>query len=275
MEQRTMPSEMADIRQASLFNAISIDFYPACDTGLYHSRLFPPFLPALLPIQKKRLGCRLSAESELNSHLRIMFNGVRISLRLEEHRDLSPTRQKRMWNHSFAKSERIYCNEMGKDPEVFLKDADMPDIKTYWEWVVDRYPKIRAGSSLKNYWRTLHIRNHLTSLQKAHSFRVHPLPKSVLNNDAVYRLLYILWVLDESIYPDKRQRVQDSAAMLMSTFFGCRLTFIFDTRVKLDSLDPNTASLSDAGTTLDEEDDDDDIGSEGSVTDDDCLAGED
>ena len=46
---------------------------------------------------------------------------------------------------------------MGKDPEVFLKDADMPDIKTYWEWVVDRYPKIRAGSSLKNYWRTLRM----------------------------------------------------------------------------------------------------------------------
>ena len=111
MEQRTMPSEMADIRQASLFNAISIDFYPACDTGLYHSRLFPPFLPALLPIQKKRLGCRLSAESELNSHLRIMFNGVRISLRLEEHRDLSPTRQKRMWNHSFAKSERMSVSQ--------------------------------------------------------------------------------------------------------------------------------------------------------------------
>lgn len=134
---------------------------------------------------------------------------------------------------------------------------------------------------------------HLTSLQKAHSLRVHPLPKPVLDKDAVYCLLYILWVLDESIYPDERQRVQASAAMLMSTFFGCRLASIFDTRVKLDPLDPNndddtqgsylaipakatTASSSGASPSSDEDDDDiDDIDSEGSVTDDDCLAGED
>lgn len=46
---------------------------------------------------------------------------------------------------------------MGKDLDTFLKEADMPDIKTYWEWVVDRYSKIKAVSSLKNYWRTLRM----------------------------------------------------------------------------------------------------------------------
>jgi hypothetical protein len=60
-----------------------------------------------------------------------------------------------------------------------------------------------------------------------------------LDKDSVYSLLYILWVLDESVYADERQRVQDSTAILMSTFFGCRLASIFDTRVKLNPRDPN------------------------------------
>ena len=48
-----------------------------------------------------------------------------------------------------------------------------------------------------------------------------------------------MWVLDTRFYPDERQRVQDHGGILLSTFFGCRLTSIFDTRVKLEPWDLN------------------------------------
>ena len=71
----------------------------------------------------------------------------------------------------------------------------------------------------------------------------------MLDKDAVYKLLYILWVLDTRVYPDERQRVQDHGGVLLSTFFGCRLTSIFDTRVKLDPWDPNTEERVDDTST--------------------------
>ena len=39
----------------------------------------------------------------------------------------------------------------------FLDKPDLAEIKSYWEWVMDNHPRIRAGSSLKNYWRVLQM----------------------------------------------------------------------------------------------------------------------
>ena len=72
---------------------------------------------------------------------------------------------------------------------------------------------------------------------------MHPKKKPTLDADALYRLLYVHWALDRSVYPDERQRLQVSAAMLMSAFFGCRLCSIFDTRVKLDPPDAKEPRL--------------------------------
>ena len=38
-----------------------------------------------------------------------------------------------------------YCNETGQNPATFLGEASVVEIKTYFEWVVDRHAKIRAG----------------------------------------------------------------------------------------------------------------------------------
>ena len=139
---------------------------------------------------------------------------------------------------------------------------------------------------------------YLTVLLRANRLRVHPLPKPVLDKDAVYRLLHNLWVLDKTVYSDERQRVQMHGAILMSTFFGCRLASIFDTRVKLEAwnpnIDPDPASKTDSNSAkkeddtmiedsdkdeapdgFDEDDIFDDLLLEEDIVDDDCLAGED
>jgi hypothetical protein len=85
--------------------------------------------------------------------------------------------------------------------------------------------------------------------------------------------------------------VQDSAAILMSTFFGCRLASIFDTRVKLNPRDPNdeeehtensslpvpTRNKTDTNNNLKSANDDgkDIDDEEGYITNDDSLAGND
>lgn len=33
----------------------------------------------------------------------------------------------------------------------------MPDFKVFWKWTLDRYKRIDAASSVKNYWRVLRI----------------------------------------------------------------------------------------------------------------------
>lgn len=50
-----------------------------------------------------------------------------------------------------------FCGELGYNPETFLTDAQVPDFKTFWKWMMDRYNRIGVGSSLKNYWRVLRM----------------------------------------------------------------------------------------------------------------------
>ena len=53
-------------------------------------------------------------------------------------------------------------------------------------------------------------------------------------------------VLDDSVFPDERQRLQHSTGILMGAFFGCRLCSLFDTRVKLDLPNIDDISLNDS-----------------------------
>jgi len=72
--------------------------------------------------------------------------------------------------------------------------------------------------------------------------------KPVADCDDLYLWLYTHWVIDDSVFPDERQRVQHSAGILMGGFFGCRLCSLFDTRVKLDLPNIDDLSLSDTTT---------------------------
>ena len=48
-----------------------------------------------------------------------------------------------------------YCVFTKRDQEEFLRTAEAPDFKVFWDWVVDIYPGIRAASTLQTYWRQL------------------------------------------------------------------------------------------------------------------------
>ncbi len=50
-----------------------------------------------------------------------------------------------------------HCCELGKNPEAFLKEAEMPDFKVFLLWVMNNHKRIGAASSLKNYWRVLRM----------------------------------------------------------------------------------------------------------------------
>ncbi len=75
--------------------------------------------------------------------------------------------------------------------------------------------------------------------------------KPVADCDDLYLWLYTHWVIDDSVFPNERQRVQHSTGILMGGFFGCRLCSLFDTRVKLDLPNIDDLSLSDSKTIED------------------------
>ena len=47
--------------------------------------------------------------------------------------------------------------EIGQDLDKLVKNATAPDFKTFFDWVMDMYPRIGAGSSVKQYWRALRM----------------------------------------------------------------------------------------------------------------------
>jgi hypothetical protein len=59
--------------------------------------------------------------------------------------------------------------------------------------------------------------------------------KSVINLNNFYLILYTLWIHDESIFTDKRQRVQIDAELFIITFFNYKSYIIFDIRIKLNN----------------------------------------
>ena len=50
-----------------------------------------------------------------------------------------------------------HCCELGHQPHHFLKEAQVPDFKVFWKWTLDRYKRVDAASSFKNYWRVLRM----------------------------------------------------------------------------------------------------------------------
>ncbi|SLM34469.1 Protein of unknown function DUF3435 [Lasallia pustulata] len=156
---------------------------------------------------------------------------------------------------SILKKWGRFCSEFGYNPETFLTDAQVPDIKIFWKWTMDRYNRIGVDSSLKNYWRLLRmhdldkadrdldprerrdIRNYINLLIDKYGLRTTPKKKPVIGLDDLYLLLYTHWMLDDSTFKDERQRVQVATGLLTAAFFGCRPCSLFDTRVKTEEPD--------------------------------------
>ncbi|MCJ1251465.1 hypothetical protein MMC30_008698 [Trapelia coarctata] len=78
---------------------------------------------------------------------------------------------------------------------------------------------------------------YINLLVDEYSLRTISKKKPVIGLDDLYLFLYTHWVLDDSTFKDKRQRVQVATGLLTAAFFGCRPCSLFDTRVKIDEPD--------------------------------------
>ena len=59
--------------------------------------------------------------------------------------------------HETDESTIRSCSEIDECPESFLQTALAEDFKTFLQWTLDRYPRVRASDSLNNYWRVLNM----------------------------------------------------------------------------------------------------------------------
>ncbi|MCJ1475489.1 hypothetical protein MMC13_004152 [Lambiella insularis] len=167
-----------------------------------------------------------------------------------------------------------YCTQTKQDPHTFLRNAVAPDFKTFWEWVMDMYPRIGAASSLKNYWRVLrmymerevdrtiresdpdnkdvlNVGGTTARLQESiltlvnHSISV---GLSIITSSGssqsesqlfqrmtfILKILYTHWVTDDSTFRSEDQRHMVSTGILAAIYFGCRPCTLFDTRLKFE-----------------------------------------
>ncbi|KAI4285571.1 MAG: hypothetical protein L6R38_000538 [Xanthoria sp. 2 TBL-2021] len=129
------------------------------------------------------------------------------------------------------------------------------DFKTFLQWTLDRYPRVRASESLNNYWRVLNmhildqsgcelddsIRRDVTNYKKVlvDEYKLRRLPKKrgVSRVDDLYHILFYHWVHDEVVYRDEQQRNYVSTGILMASYFGCRPVSMFDTRLRFEDDD--------------------------------------
>jgi len=88
----------------------------------------------------------------------------------------------------------------------------------------------------------MNLQQFIKKLKIDFGLRTLPMKKPVPDRDDLYSWLYYHMVLDDSVFPDERQRLQHSTGILMGAFFGSRLCSVFDTRVKFDL--PNVDNLS-------------------------------
>lgn len=53
-----------------------------------------------------------------------------------------------------------FCRKFHHNPTAFLKTAAVPNFKLFWLWTLNSYKRIKAGSSVENYWRVLRMHIH-------------------------------------------------------------------------------------------------------------------
>ncbi len=50
-----------------------------------------------------------------------------------------------------------HCYELEKRSNIFLKEAELSNLKVFLLWIMNNYKRIETASSLKNYWRVLRM----------------------------------------------------------------------------------------------------------------------
>ncbi|KAF2471333.1 uncharacterized protein BDR25DRAFT_223650 [Lindgomyces ingoldianus] len=134
-----------------------------------------------------------------------------------------------------------HCKFLGEDRLSFLVKCTKEDIMTFLTWLLDLYPRIRKRSSLHEYWRvwrmlyqksvghSLHakVREEVNDyidgyLTKKYNLDTTAREKPVMNVDDVYLVLHHHWVLDDSVFPDERQRLQLALLLLLSAYTATR-----------------------------------------------------
>ncbi|KAH6666137.1 hypothetical protein B0J14DRAFT_643409 [Halenospora varia] len=98
-----------------------------------------------------------------------------------------------------------HCTFFKKDRLQFLRLATKEDIMIFMKWILDNYPRYINGYLTTAYGLDLSMRE-----------------KMVMNVDDVYITLHHHWILDVSIFPDGRQRLQLAFLVLVSAYTASR-----------------------------------------------------
>ncbi|KAK5562715.1 hypothetical protein LTR43_011671, partial [Exophiala xenobiotica] len=112
---------------------------------------------------------------------------------------------------------------------------------TFLKWILDVYSRVRKRSTLDEYWRvwcmlyrksvgkSLHakvmeeVRDYIDGyLTIEYNLDTSVREKPVMDVDDVYLVLHHLWVLDASVFPDERQRLQLAFLILLSAYTATR-----------------------------------------------------
>ncbi|EJP61053.1 FluG domain-containing protein [Beauveria bassiana ARSEF 2860] len=127
------------------------------------------------------------------------------------------------------------------DPQDHLLQSTKEDIMTFLEWMLDTHGKIRKRSTVHAYKRILfqvyrksagvdfdklanedindYINGYLTI---RYNLDTSVKEKPVMNIDDVYLVLHHHWVLDTSVFPDERQRIQLALLILIQAYTATR-----------------------------------------------------
>jgi len=134
-----------------------------------------------------------------------------------------------------------HCEFLGEDRLSFLVRATKEDIMTFLKWILDVHPRVRKRSTLDEYWRVwcmlyrksvgkgLHakvmeeVRDYIDGyLTIKYNLDTGVREKPVMDVDDVFLVLHHHWVLDTSVFPDERQRLQLAFLLLLSAYTATR-----------------------------------------------------
>lgn len=134
-----------------------------------------------------------------------------------------------------------HCEFLEEDRLSFLVRATKEDIMTFLKWILDVYPRVRKRSTLDEYWRVwcmlyrksvgkgLHakvmeeVRDYINRyLTIEYNLDTDVREKPVMDVDDVFLVLHHHWVLDTSVFPDERQRLQVAFLLLVSAYTATR-----------------------------------------------------
>ncbi|KAM7211351.1 hypothetical protein V8F06_013259, partial [Rhypophila decipiens] len=111
-----------------------------------------------------------------------------------------------------------HCKFLRVNEHEFMDIAEMEDIMTFLDWMVDTFPRIRKRSLVLEYKR--YITGELTLLYALDTTTTQEKP--VLNVDDIDLILHHHWVHVRSKLPDEYQRMQLALMILIQSYTATR-----------------------------------------------------